>query len=74
MKFLVLLLLCSCFPMEVYRVGRHERIIDAYGNSVTNGHHLAVHAIRKSELMKCHRVKFLIVSKYHVQILCMDKH
>ena len=73
MKYIFLLVLCSCVHTNVYRVGRHERIIEVSDYTVKNMHRMAYLAKRKAELLGCKKIEFLELDAQHARVLCIER-
>lgn len=62
--------LCSCVGYNVYRVGRHEKIIEVSDSTVKNQQRLYFLAKRKAALLECDKIELLSITDYKIVCLC----
>lgn len=68
---LLCLLLSSCVSYNVYRVGRHEKIVEVSDHTVKNRQRLYILAKRKADLLGCNKLELLKVTDHTVTCLCI---
>ena len=73
MKYALLLLLCSCASIKVYRIDRHEKIIEVSDSTTRNMQRLVILTKRKAELLGCKKIEFLELDAYHAKALCTEQ-
>jgi hypothetical protein len=70
-KIFALLLLCSsCVHYNVYRIGRHEKIIEVSDTTTKNKHRMAMMAKRKADLLGCDKLEYLEINDTSARCLC----
>jgi hypothetical protein len=73
MKYILLFVLCSCANVKVYRIDRHEKIIEVSDYTTKNKHRMAYLAKRKADLLGCKKIKFLELDDQHTRVLCIEQ-
>ena len=71
MRYLFLLLLTSCVHYNVYRIGRHEKIIEVSDTTTKNKHRMAMMAKRKADLLGCDKLEYLEITDTNAKCLCI---
>ncbi len=61
----------SCVSYNVYRIDRHEKIIEVSDASVKNKQRLVIIAKRKAELLECDELKLLELTDTFIKCLCI---
>ena len=72
MKILLLLsiLTTSCVGYNIYRIGRHEKILEVSDPTVKNKQRLALLAKRKANLLGCDKLEYLEITDTKITCLC----